>query len=164
MAESEVQGAKQADDSPIHRDVILAIQDPYMSQIFDGSKTYEFRKYLITPTVERIWFYRTSPHSSIEYVCEIDPARTRKPGDEPLPEDGLGNFEFNSGHKDWDGYDYAYKINAVCKLKIPIKLEDLKNEHDIKAAPRGLVYAPKSMTDIDWRGSTRIRSLDDTSG
>ncbi|KAF2813385.1 uncharacterized protein BDZ99DRAFT_349449, partial [Mytilinidion resinicola] len=132
-------------------DVILAIQEPYMNQIVDGSKTYEFRKYLLKTTIERIWFYRISPHSSIEYVCEIEPARTRMPGDEPLPEDGLGNLEYNTRHKDYDGYDYAYKIKSVYHLETPITLDDLKNEHGITAAPRGLIYAPKSMTDIDWR-------------
>lgn len=32
-------------------DVILPMQDPYMSQIINGTKNYEFRKYCLKPGV-----------------------------------------------------------------------------------------------------------------
>lgn len=79
-----------------------------MQQIVTGEKTYEFRKYLINRNVERIWFYRTAPHSSIEYICKILPARTRNASDEPLEDNGLGNKEYNERHKEYEGYDFAY--------------------------------------------------------
>lgn len=60
------------------------MREPYMHQIATGSKTFEFRKYPFPRSVQRIWFYRTAPHSSIAHVCEISPARTRRPGDPPL--------------------------------------------------------------------------------
>jgi hypothetical protein len=59
----------KVDRTPSQSDVILPMQDPYMSQINDGSKNYEFRKYRLRPSVERFWFYRTAPHSSITHVC-----------------------------------------------------------------------------------------------
>jgi len=105
---------------PIHYDVILPMREPYMQQIVTGEKTYEFRKYCLKPSIERIWFYRTAPHSSIEYICEILPARTRNPGDHAIKEDGLGNREFHTRHKDWEGYDFAYKILSVWKIEKPV--------------------------------------------
>ena len=81
-------------------DVILAIDDPYMQQIIDGTKTVEFRKYDMVG-IERIWFYRNAPHSAITHVCEVAPAVDRRdPAHAPLPEDGLGNAEYNQNHPD----------------------------------------------------------------
>ncbi|KAJ5130803.1 uncharacterized protein N7515_006842 [Penicillium bovifimosum] len=107
-----------------HSDVILPMQDPYMTQIVDGSKNYD-----------------------ITHVCETQCARTRNPGDRPLEENGLGNAEYNNRHKDWDGYDFAYKIVTVCELRQPITLKEMKEKHGFKSAPRGLVYLPKSIND-----------------
>lgn len=50
----------------VRRDAILAMQEPFMQQIVSGQKNHEFRRYRINPTVERVWFYRTAPHLSIE--------------------------------------------------------------------------------------------------
>lgn len=134
-----------------HSDVILPMQDPYMKQIIDGTKNYEFRRYRLSE-VKRIWFYRTAPHSSITHVCETLPARTRNPGDAPLPEDGLGNVEFNTRHQDWAGYDFAYKMVTVRELRKPITLNEMKEKHGFKLAPRGFVYLPKSISDChDWK-------------
>ena len=88
-----------------------------MEQIVSGEKTYEFRKYDIGRDVERIWFFTNAPVESIQYVCEIEPARTRNPGDLPLEEDGIGNREFNERDEEWVGYDFAYKVLAVWKLE-----------------------------------------------
>ncbi|KAL5333702.1 PUA-like domain-containing protein [Aspergillus crustosus] len=132
-------------------DVVLPIQDPYMDQIITSQKNSEFRKYCLKSSVKRIWFYRTAPHSSITHVCETLPAKTRNPGDPPLDEDGLGNKEFNSRHKDWDGYDFAYKMATVYELRQPISLKEMK-ERGFKSAPRGLVYLPSAISDsVDWR-------------
>lgn len=123
-----------------------------MEQIIDGTKTYEFRRYRLNSEVERIWFYRTAPHSSITHICETLPAQTRNPGDAPLEEDGLGNVEFNTGHKDWDGYDYAYKMVTVYELRQPITLKEMKEKHGFKSAPRGFMYLPTSISDChDWK-------------
>lgn len=152
--------AKMGDKSPSDSDVILPMRDPYMSQIVSGEKDYEFRKYRLKPSVKRIWFYRTAPHSSITHVCETLPARTRNPGDAPLEKDGLGNTEFNDRHKDWDGYDFAYKMVTVRALRRPITLEEMKEKHGFKMAPRGLVYLPKSINDIvELREQTLVRRL-----
>jgi len=54
-----------------------------MQQIVSGKKTFEFRKYDVGSGVKRIWFFTNAPVERIEYVCEIEPARTRHPGDLP---------------------------------------------------------------------------------
>lgn len=132
-------------------DVILAIQDPYMGQIVDGTETYEFRKYRMQPSVKRIWFYRTAPHSSITHVCEVLPARTRNEGDVRLEEDGIGNSEFNARHEDWEGCGYAYGIVSVYELRKPIGLEELGTRYGIKMAPRGRIYLPEQIVkDVPW--------------
>ncbi|KAF4973274.1 hypothetical protein FZEAL_9373 [Fusarium zealandicum] len=69
---------------PRRPDRILAMNDPYMQQIIDGTKTYEFRRYNMAG-IDRIWFCRTALHSAITHICPVNEAATRSPGDEPLP-------------------------------------------------------------------------------
>lgn len=153
-----------------YTDVILPMQDPYMAQIIAGTKNHEFRKYRLKPSVQRIWFYRTAPHSSITHISEILPARTRPrsvvAGDTdtdtdphpPLNEDGLGNAEFNNRHKDWEGWDFAYQLISVYELWRPISLRELREVHGFRSAPRGLVYTPRSIVgSVDWKGQKLVR-------
>lgn len=148
-----------AGPSPAPTDAILAMQDPYMTQIVDGVKNYEFRKYRISHSVQRIWFCRTAPYSSITHICEILPAATRNPGDAPLPEDGLGNVDFNNRDPNWDGYDFAYKIVSVYELREPLSLQAMKGRYGFKAAPRELVYLPESIrASFDWKMQKLVRN------
>jgi predicted transcriptional regulator len=123
------------------------MNQPYMGQIVSGLKTFEFRKYRIAENVQRVWFYVTAPESRISHVCDIDAARTRTEGDEPLPLNGLGNKEFNERHPDWNGYDYAYEIKAVYQLTLPLGLKVMKEKYGWKGAPRGLVYVTPEMAE-----------------
>lgn len=141
-------------------DVILPMTNDYMQQIVRGEKNHEFRRYRLAPSVQRIWFYLNAPFSHIAYVCEIDGARTRSPGDTPLVEDGLGNKEFNKRHPDWDGYDYAYRVRSVYRLFIPITLAEMKATYGIKSAPRGLVYTPQVLLRaVDWQAQECLWSI-----
>jgi hypothetical protein len=125
--------------------------DDCMQQIVSQTKNYEYRRYRIDTSVLRVWFYVNAPYSHIAYICEIDPARTRNPGDEPLVEDGLGNKKFNERHKDWEGNDYAYRIRSVWKLQQPIGLQRMKTVFGVKAAPRGLIYVPATiLAHVRW--------------
>ncbi len=105
--------------SRLDTDAILPIQDPYMEQIIDGRKNYEFRKYCLKPSVQRIWFYRTAPHSSITHVCEILPARTATQVIRPWRRRVLGTPISTAGIK-IEGYDFAYKITSVYELRRPV--------------------------------------------
>ena len=134
------------------------MREPYMQQIVSGAKNHKFRRYRLKSSVQRIWFYRTAPYSSIEYICEISPARTRNPGDTTLVEDGLGNREFNSRDKDWEGYDFAYKILSIYKLDKPITLKELRTTYGFKSAPRGQVYVALSLSKgVDWQAQEKLR-------
>jgi hypothetical protein len=133
-------------------DVLLPMHSNYMQNIVRQEKNHEFRRYRIAASVQRIWFYLNAPFSHIAYICEIDPARTRDPGDPPLEEDGLGNAEFNSERGgEWERYDYAYRIRSVWRIRAPIDLKGMKEKYGLKGAPRGLVYVPKLMAEeVVW--------------
>ncbi|KAJ3808125.1 hypothetical protein F5876DRAFT_67537 [Lentinula aff. lateritia] len=159
---STSESPREGQSKETSEDAILAMTNDYMQQIVRREKTHEFRKYKISSTVKRIWFYLNAPHSAIAYICEIDPARTRSPDDDPLPEDGLGNREFNTRHEDWDRYDYAYRVKSVRKLNAPLSLRAMKELYGMKIAPRGLVYAPPDMVkDIPLDQQLLLWALDD---
>ena len=133
-----------------------------MQQIIQRTKTYEFRRYKLNSSVQRVWFYLNAPHSHIAYICEIDPARTRNHGDERLPEDGLGNSEFNARHKDWEGFDYAYRIRSVRKLREPIGLQCMMKVYGMACAPRGRVYVPENIfAAVRWSDQDVVWSVSD---
>ncbi|KAK7019854.1 hypothetical protein R3P38DRAFT_3272601 [Favolaschia claudopus] len=143
------------------KDVILPMTNDYMQQIVDRDKTHEFRRYLISPSVKRVWFYLNAPESHLQYICEIDPAHTRNLGDPPLPEEGAGNKEFNARHKDWDKYDFAYRILSVRELSAPIKLAEMRDKYGMKSAPRGLVYVPEGLlSGVKWEEQRLLWSVD----
>jgi hypothetical protein len=128
-----------------------------MQQRVTGEKTHEFRKYLINSSVKRIWFYRTAPHSSIKYICEILPAQTRNVGDALPEENGIDNKEYNEHHKDWDEYDYAHKITSGYRLDEPLTLDKLQSMYEMTFAPQGLVYVPSSiLEDFRWINATKL--------
>lgn len=134
----------------------------YMQEIVRREKNYEFRRYRIKSSVLRVWFYLNAPLSSIVYICEIDPARTRGEGHDALPEDGRGNHEFNTYHKDWDGYNFAYRIRSVRKLRQPLTLGILREKYDFKLAPRGLVYLHAQIAnDVPWDEQELVWSASD---
>lgn len=111
-----------------------------MNQIVNGEKNHEFRTYLIKPSVKHNWFYMTAPFSSIKYICEISPARTRNPGDEPLDEDCVGNKEFSGKHKDWERYDFTYEILSIYELEKCITLVNMRDRYGMKGVPRGSAF------------------------
>ncbi|KDR70130.1 hypothetical protein GALMADRAFT_254966 [Galerina marginata CBS 339.88] len=121
----------------IRQDVVLPMMNDYMQQIVQGKKNYEFRRYRITPSVVRVWFYLTAPQSHIGYICEIDNAVTRTAADEKLVEDG--------------------RIRSVYKLLEPITLATMKAKYGMKGAPRGLVYTPLQISlDAPWQDQELI--------
>lgn len=126
-------------------DAILPMHERFMDEIVAGGKNYEFRHYRIRTSVQRLWFYCTAPSSAIKYICEIDPARTRNPGDPLLDLDGRGNLEFNTRAKGWEKDEFAYKITSIYQVEPPVTLADMKSTYGIKIAPQGLVFVPVSM-------------------
>lgn len=128
-----------------------------MQHLVDGKKNHEFRKYRMKPSVQRIWFYRTAPHSSLDYVCEIEPALARGPGCPKLENDGIGNSEFNDYENELDtSYNFAYKITSIRKIDQPISSKELKTKYGV-SPPQGMIYTPQAIkNDIDWLQQTRL--------
>ena len=139
-------------------DAILPITDPYIMQIVNREKKFAFRKHHLAATVERIWFYRTAPHSCMEYICEIDPGiSSQQARNEVLPEDELGNDELNDRDEQWQSSDWAYKIRSTFRIDPPIALSTMREMYGFRSAPRGLMYLPSSMrTAMSWSQQTRI--------
>ena len=97
-------------------DIVISIKPKFMNLIVDRAKNHEFRKYLISPTVERMWYvgvlhlsldcdhelnaisrlYVSSPDQTLRYVAVISQGKV--PGSIET-EDGVGNADFNAGMK-----------------------------------------------------------------
>jgi predicted transcriptional regulator len=146
----------QASKNTLRSDAILPMRQPWMEYIANGSKNFEFRKYRISDDVKRIWFYVTAPESRISHICEVEPARTRLPGDEPLPLNGYGNKEWNEHLFD---SDFAYEIKSVYELNNPVTLQILKERYGLGGAPRGLVYVSEQLAlDVPWQEQKMVLS------
>lgn len=135
---------------------LVAINEPYMTKIIDGEKDHEFRKYLMQDIVY-LWFYQSKPKHGkepveglsqhITHVCHIDKITNRNDAIwENLPRQGNGNHEYNSRASDWEGYDYAYRIRSVYKIKEPISVEQMQSLHRIRP-PQGRLILPRSIKD-----------------
>ena len=61
------------------------------------------------------------------YCLCLHAAVGRNRGDPKLPEDGLGNKEYNIFHSDWDGHDFACRVRSVFKIMEPISLAKMKS-------------------------------------
>ncbi|KAJ3911996.1 hypothetical protein F5877DRAFT_72759 [Lentinula edodes] len=95
-------------------------------------------------------------HTPPLYICGIDTARTRSPEYDPLPEDGLGNREFNTRHEDWDW------VKIVRQLDAPLSLRTMKELYGMKIALKGLVYAPPDIVkDIPLDQRLLLWAIDD---
>ncbi|KAK7031286.1 hypothetical protein VNI00_013539 [Paramarasmius palmivorus] len=113
-------------------DAILPMTDEYMQQI---NLVYR-QTYMVLH--QRATLFR-------DVHLRNRPSSNTNPGDDPLPEDGLGNHEFNTRHEDWDRYDYAYRVKSVRKIGVPLDLKVMKERYGVKNAPRSLVYVPPKM-------------------
>ncbi|KAH6869154.1 hypothetical protein B0T10DRAFT_569051 [Thelonectria olida] len=137
-------------ETPRRTDMILAMNDPYMQQIINSTKTYEFRKYNMAG-IERVWFYCTILHSAITHIYPINTAIIRNPSNAPLPKDGLKNKDYNKKHPDYKGYNYTYRIKSVYKINAQggkgITWAIIRDEYSMKIAPQGRVMVPQSMLD-----------------
>lgn len=154
--------ASSATDPTDPTDVILPMSEPYTSFILSGHKTHEFRRYRLRPTVQRIWFYRTAPHSAITHIAEISPKPHIWSLDGPLPEDkGAGTREYNDPRQvqKWRRRfgEYAYRILAVWELRERISLAVMREKYGIKGPPRGPVYVPRKLhREVIWYKQKKI--------
>lgn len=125
----------------LRSDVLMSIRQEHMGNIAAGTKNYEYRKYLLPSSVKRIWFYTSTPVSSIQYVAQI--SRGRVPGE--VPEDGgIGNDDFNAGRKI---SNYGYEIHKLWRLRMPITLATARKRGFLKGPPQKYNWAPARLID-----------------
>ncbi|CAG8924216.1 unnamed protein product [Penicillium salamii] len=117
-------------------DIFMSIKPEHIENIAWRTKNHEYRSYLLPQSIQRIWFYTSSPIQSFEYVAQI--SHGKRPGE--VPDDGrIGNAEFNTGLKN---SGYGYEILTLWKLKDPITLKQAIADGFLKAPPQKYCWAP----------------------
>lgn len=111
----------------------MSIKPVHVKRIKSGVKNYEFRKYVPSRGVDRLWVYTSSPVCALEYVVDIDKI-VEYP--DKISEEGYGNVEFNVGEKE---APYAYHIKSLYRLKKPIHLGELREKFKF-TAPQSFFY------------------------
>jgi predicted transcriptional regulator len=120
-----------------HADIFMSIKPEHIANIASRLKNHEYRRYLLPSSVRRIWFYTSSPISSIHYVARISSGKA--PGQ--VPEDGgIGNKDFNAGKK---VSKYGYEILELWKLERPISLQQAKAKGYLKGPPQKYCWVPQ---------------------
>ena len=105
----------------------MSIKPVHVARIKNGVKNHEFRKYVPSRGVDRLWIYTSSPVCALEYVVGIDKIVAYP---DKIVEEGYGNVEFNIGQKE---VPYAYHIRSLYRLKKPIHLEELREKYKFNA-------------------------------
>mgnify|MGYP002521378810 CR=1 FL=1 len=113
--------------------VVMSIKPVHMERIKSGVKNHEFRKYVPSRGVDRLWIYTSSAVCALEYVADIDKIVAYP---DKIAEDGYGNMEFNMGEKE---ATYAYHIKSLYRLKKPIHLGELREKFKF-TAPQSFFY------------------------
>ncbi|CAG8385458.1 unnamed protein product [Penicillium salamii] len=117
-------------------DIFMSIKPEHIQNIALRTKNHEYRSYLLPQSIQRIWFYTSSPIQSLEYVAHI--SHGKRPGE--VPEDGgIGNAEFNIGLKK---SGYGYEILTLWKLKDPITLKQAIADGFLKGPPQKYCWVP----------------------
>ncbi|KAJ7157135.1 hypothetical protein C8R46DRAFT_1293573 [Mycena filopes] len=148
------------EDKNDKRDILISIKTPHMNNIVSRVKDHEFRKYLISRTVERMWYascyralsaptmhlrlYVSSPDQTLRYIAII--SQGKAPGDIEN-EQGLGNADFNGGRESGIGVaSHAYEIIHLYKLKRPLHISVLSERYKI-SPPQRYAYTPRQLSD-----------------
>jgi predicted transcriptional regulator len=142
-------------------DILISIKPVYMDYIVLRTKDHEFRKYLISHSVQRMWcasfpfrlphpaahlrwtcfrLYVSSPVQTLKYIAVI--GYGKKPG-EIAVEDGMGNADFNARSED---AAYAYEIKELYELREPLPLAHMQSKYGA-TFPQRFAYVQQAMLD-----------------
>lgn len=118
--------------------ILLSIKPEYVERIFNGSKKYEFRKYLPQEKVEKIVVYSTDPVQRVVGEIDILGTLTMKPT--PLWEStkgaaGISRAKYRAYFKGCT-VAYAFQLGQTRLYKTPKTLEEI----GIKSAPQSFIY------------------------
>ncbi len=134
------------------RKIILSLKPKFANLISTRKKTYEFRKYVPKDPIKQILIYVTQPICELQYIIEIGNP-IKYPG--KIPENGIGNYEFNNGLK---VSKYAFPINHLYKLEQGIPLSKLKSEFNF-TPPQSYVYTDNYSGLMSYLGNCRIEKI-----
>jgi len=134
----------------LRSDILMSIKPEHMSNIVSRKKNHEFRKYLISEDIKRIWFYVSSPDQHLRYIAVISKG---KAVGEIEDETGLGNVEFNKELKE---SKYGYEILHLYQILTPLSSSSLKSSHSI-SPPQRYPYVPKTLFDeVVWDEQAKL--------
>ncbi|KAF8204433.1 hypothetical protein K438DRAFT_1932445 [Mycena galopus ATCC 62051] len=127
-------------------DILISIKTPHMNNIAARSKNHEFRKYLVSRTVQRMWLYVSSPDQTLRYIAIVSQGKV--PGEIGEGDSGLGNADFNNGGPSTNigGARYAYEILHLYKLRQPLHISVLGEQYSI-SPPQRYMYTPRQLLD-----------------
>lgn len=103
----------------LNSDIFISIYPQHVTNIVNRTKDHEFRGWLISPTVSRIWIYETKPVGILKYMAVIGSAK--RPG-EIVDQRGIGNADFN---RNIDKSHFAYEILELYELADPLTLNKM---------------------------------------
>ncbi|KAL0960899.1 hypothetical protein HGRIS_005908 [Hohenbuehelia grisea] len=133
-------------------DILISIKTPHITNIVARVKDHEFRKYLISPSVQRMWFYVSAPDQTLRYVAVVSHGKSVG---EIENENGLGNAAFNAGLKK-DVAKFAYEILELYQLHDPLPIASLTQTYGI-SPPQRYTYVPEALfNDVDWKSQDRL--------
>lgn len=133
-------------------DVVMSIKPVHVARIKSGVKNHEFRKYVPSRGVDRLWVYTSSPVCALEYVVDIDKIVAYP---DKIVEEGYGNTEFNMGEKE---APYAYHIKSLYRLKKPIHLDELREKYKFNA-PQSFFYLDSNIKLKEYLESVEVERV-----
>lgn len=111
------------------KEVLMSINPQYVSKIFDGTKTYEFRKTDFKNEVKRVYIYATHPVQKIVGYMMFDgilKENVKTLWKKCKKETGIGKTEFYNYLFDYEN-GYAHHINYAVEFKEPIDVTTLND-------------------------------------
>lgn len=144
--------SKSSSSATSKADILISIKPVYMNYIVERTKNHEFRKYLISNTVQRMWLYVSSPDQTLRYIATI--SHGKSPGEIEV-EDGMGNADFNAGLKKAVAA-YAYEIKELYQLKEPLALTEMQERYGATFPQRFSYVSAKMIEEIVLEDQIRL--------
>ncbi len=117
-------------------EIFISLKPKFAELIKRRQKNHEFRRYKPKYSIQKFWIYVNKPISQLKYVAEIaDPIEYPN----QIPENGVGNVEFNQGLKK---SKFAYYIIHFYEITNPMGCEELRKRFKF-LPPQRFVYADK---------------------
>ena len=118
--------------------ILLSINPEHIDKIFEGTKTYEFRKVICRREVSRIVFYCTFPVMKIVGEAEVEEILEDHPDDLwKMTSSGAGiSKTFFDKYYNGRSKGVAFGLKNVVRFENEQELSD----YDIRTAPQSFAY------------------------